>query len=288
MRRGAALLVAGTLALCCAGSAAAATPHRGDVIVGDSTRAKVYILDPGTGDKKVLSKDSRFVTPNDSAFSPNGKRLYVADYDAFNEEGGVFQINTKTGKTTVLAKKHGFEQPDGIAVGPDGTVFVTDLDATDDDGALFRINPKMGKLHLVSSGDGLMDALGVVVPPSGKPIVASSSPVITKVDPGSGDQTTIVDAGDGLTGVGGLARGSDGTLYIASDTTLESVDPQTGEVDTVAEDYDTNGYGLAIDGHDRVLGSADTEVIRAAPATGDVTTIGENFSFVEGLEVVLP
>ena len=289
MRRGAGLLIAGTLVLGCAGAASAVVPHRGDVIVGDSGRAKVYVLDPGTGDKKVLSKDPRLVNPNDSAFSPNGKTLYVADYGAFNDNGAVFKVNLSTRRTSVLAKKHGLEQPDGIAVAPNGDVFVTDLDATDDDGALFRINPKRGKVHLVSSGGGLTDALGVVVPPSGKPIVASSNSVITKVDPGSGDQTTIADSGDGLTGAGGLARGSDGTLYIAANPTLEAVDPQTGDVDMVSDEFESNTYGLAIDAKDRVLGATgDSNVIRANPATGDVTPIGEDFGYAEGLEVVLP
>ena len=55
--------------------------------------------------------------------------------------------------------------------------------------------------------------VAVVVEPDGTPIVSSSdSPLILRVDPASGDQETIADAGDGLTGQGGIARADDGTL----------------------------------------------------------------------------
>jgi DNA-binding beta-propeller fold protein YncE len=225
--------------------------------------------------------------PNDSAFSPNGKRLYVADYGAFGDNGGVFKINPKTKKTTVLTKDPMFEQPDGIAVAPGGRIYVTDLDATDDDGALFRVNPKTGAVGLVASGDGLVDALGVVVEPDGTPIVSSSNlPLILRVNPDNGDQETIADAGDGLTGQGGIARADDGTLYVAGGGILQAVDPETADVDEAATGFDTTGYGLGIDRKGRVLAGDGPLVRRANPASGNVATVGDGFDYVEGQEVV--
>jgi streptogramin lyase len=289
MRLLGALLIAAGILLLGAVSAFGVSAKPGQVIVGDSERARVFTLDPSTGDRKVLSKDPRLVNPNDSAFSPNGNKLYVADYGAFGGEGGVFKINPDNGKTGVLAKQHGFEQPDGIAVAPNGAVYVTDLDATDDNGALFRVNPATGKVRLVASGDLLVDALGVVVQPNGKPVVSSATDsVIVRVDPQTGDQHTIADSGDGLTGVGGIARGSNGTLYIGTSAAqLESVDPATGEVDAPVEfGFINAGYGLGIDRRGRVLGTNGSEVYRANPSTGNVKLVGEGFVYAEGLEVV--
>jgi len=287
VRAGVPLLVVGVLMSGCS-SAFAASPHPGDIIVGDSVRSKVYWLEPDTGDKHVLSKDRRFNEPNDSAFSPNGKKLYVSDYGAFGDDGGVFQLNPKTGRTRVLSKDDDFIQPDGIDVGHDGTVWVTDL-STGSNGALLRVDPSNGDAEIVGTGDGLVDALGVVVPPSGKPFVSSlAAPSIVKVNPGNGDQTPIADAGDGLIGSGGLARGSDGTLYVADDdnSILQSVDPQTADVDEVATEFGYGGYGLAIDRRDRIIAGDFGHVNRANPRTGDVDEIGNGFGYAEGVEVV--
>lgn len=288
VRAGVSLLVAGVF-LTGASSAPAAAPKPGDVIVGDSNNAKVYWLDPDTGKKRVLSDDGRLVSPNDSAFSPDGKTLYVADYGAFGDTGGVFEINPKTGHTSVLAKEHGFDQPDGLAVAPNGDVFVTDLAATADAGALFRVSVPNGNVHLVGSGDGLENATGVVVPANGRPLVSSGNfPSVVRVNPQTGDQTVTADAGDGLTGTGGLARASDGTLYVADAglSTLQSIDPHTADVDTVATGFETDGYGLASDAHDRVLGCAGEAVNRANPQTGGAEELGHGFGYPEGLEVV--
>ena len=288
VRAGASLMVIGVF-MAGGSSAFAAGPQPGDVIVGDSERSKVYWLEPDTGDKHVLSKDDRLVSPNDSAFSPNGKRLYVADYNAFGGGGGVFKLNPRTGATRVLSDDVDFEQPDGIDVGPDGTVWVADLDASVDDGALLRVNPDDGEADFVSSGAGLVNATGVVVPNTGKPFVSGlTTDSVVKVNPDNGDQTVVADSGDGLTASGGIARGSDGLLYLAdsNNSIVQSVDPKTADVNEVADAFGNEGYGVAMDRRDRLIGCSDDLVNRANTRNGDVDEIGSNFGYAEGVEVV--
>jgi len=282
------LIAAIVAALGLGASPAGAKP--GDVIVGDSGTGEVLRVKPATGATSVISDDPRLVNPNDSVFGANGA-LFVADYGAFANTGAVFKIDPRTGQTRVLAKEDPFVQPDGLALAPNGNLFVSDLDATMDDGALFRVRVPGGNVRLTSSGGGLVDAVGVVVPPGGKPVVSGlGSPTLVRVNPRTGDQRTIADAGDGLAGEGGLTRAPRGTLYVVDNSALEAVNPRTGDVDIVATGFATNGYGLAIDFRGRVLGADNNghEILRANPGNGDVETIADGLDFAEGLEVEPP
>jgi hemolysin type calcium-binding protein len=274
--------------------AVASTAHArpGDVIVGDSSNAKVFRLKPATGAKTVISDDPKLVSPSDSVFGPNGA-LYVSDYGANGGTGAVFKINTRTGATTTLAGGAPFVQPDGIARGPNGDLFATDLDAEPSGGnagALFRVDARSGGVKLVSSvadGAALAGPVGVVVPPNGKPIVATFTPSIVQVNPRTGAQHVIASAADGLTEAGGLARAPDGTLYTAGSSGIDSVNPRTGHVRHVSS-APADGYGMAIDFHGDVLSQTSSDVLLANPRTGNFKTIGQGFGYAEGFEVQPP
>ncbi len=274
-------------------TAGLAQARPGDIIVGDSSAAKVYRLDPGTGAKTVISDDPQLASPNDSVFGPDGT-LYVADYEAFGGLGGAFEINPRTGATSELAGGAPFSQPDGIARNPSGSLFETDLSAGPFGGffgALFRVGVPGGGVGLIapaSGGPALDDPQGVVVPPSGKPIVGTNAPSIVQINPRTGAQHVIANATDGLTQSGGLARAPDGTLYTpASPSGIDSVNPRTGEVQRVSS-VPTGGYGLAIDFRGNVVTQSGTDVFLANPRTGSFRTIGQGFVYAEGFEVEPP
>jgi hypothetical protein len=272
--------------------ASAAQARPGDVIVGDSSNAKVWRLKPGTGTKTVISADPKLSQPSDSVFGPDGT-LYVVDYSALGGPGGVFKINPRTGATTELAGGAPFVQPDGISRAPNGNLFATDLQAEPSDsvaGALFRVDVPGGDVKPVSSvvdGAALADPIGVVVPPNGKPIVGTSTPSIVQINPRTGAQHVIASAADGLTQGGSLARAPDGTLYTAASDGIDSVNPRTGHVRHVSS-APADGYGMAIDFHGNVLSQTGSDVLLANPRTGDFKTIGQGFGYAEGFEVEPP
>jgi hypothetical protein len=266
-----------------------AAAKKGDIIVGDSGSSEVLRVDPKTGANDVISDDPQLNSPNEAAFTPDGK-LFVADYDlGADSRGGIVMIDPRTGATSELVQGDPFEQPDGLARAPSGDLFATDLDATADDGALFQVSLPGGDVLHTFSGGELVDSVGIVVPPNGKPIVSGfGPPAITEISPATGEQRTIADSGDGLTGSGGRARAADGTLFINSSDTLEAVNPRTGDVELVATGFETNSYGLAIDFKGRVLGGASESIIRANPRTGAVNVVAEGLDFPEGLEIEPP
>jgi streptogramin lyase len=291
MRQAGSIVALATVAI--AIGAAPAAAKKGDIIVGDSNEATVYRINPKSGTKDVISDDARLGAPNDAVFGPNGT-IYVSDYGRGADEPAVFSINPKTGATDVVSEDPRFGTPDGIARGPDGDLYVTDIDASSagDHPALFRIDLPSGATSAVST-DPLLDGgpIGVVVPPAGTPIVGQSE-LIARVDPETGVATTIADAGDGLQGGEGLARGPDGTLYVidyGGGAGLQAVDPKTAQVSSLSgpiPSYD--GYGLAYDFHDRIIFQGGTSVYSANIGTGRVSTIAEDFGYPEGLEVEPP
>jgi sugar lactone lactonase YvrE len=265
--------------------AATAQAKPGDIIVGDSNSGEVWRLNVKTENKRLLSDDDRLVTPNDSVFGPDGK-IYVADYDAFGGGGGVFSINPKTRATRVVSDDPLFDQPDGIAMAPDGDLYVTDIA-----GALLRVALPSGNTSVVSD-DPLLDngPVGVVVPPTDDPIV-SDSEIVVRVDPLTGDATTIADATDGLFGGEGLTRAPDGTLYMADqdEDGIASIDPSSGQVRTVfAGPVPNDGYGLAFDQKGRVVMTDGDNVAAVNVRRDQIKTYDATFDYAEGLEVEPP
>jgi Ca2+-binding RTX toxin-like protein len=266
-------------------AASPAVAKKGDIIVGDSNNAEVVRVNPKTGAKDVISDDPRFVSPNDVVFGP--KRMYVADYQAFDGGGGVFSVNPKTGATAVVSDDPLFDQPDGIAMGPDGDLYVTDLDSPE--GALFRVDLPSGATAPVTDDPLLVSPVGVVVPPSGDPVVATFNQLVARVDAPTGNVTTIVDDGDGFEGGAGLAHGPDGTLYAGEQNGfIDAIDPRTGAFSRVADAPNYDGYGLAFDPKQRVVFGDGGDVYQANLRTGGSKPVASDFGYPEGFEVEPP
>jgi len=128
----------------------------------------VFLLDAKTGKRKVLSDSPKLATPNDSALSPNGKRLYLRLRRGPQRRQGRLRDRPENGDTKFLAKGDGLSQPDGIDVAPDGKIYEAG------GGALFRVTPGNGSVKEISSEPGLAEAIGVVVPRNRSAIVSSA------------------------------------------------------------------------------------------------------------------
>lgn len=275
-------VVAGLSALGAVGSTALAKP--GDIIVGDSNNGQLLRLRPGNGSIGVVSDDPRLVSPNDSAFGPDGT-IYFSDYGAFGDTGAVFAVDPATGHTRVVAKEAPFVQPDGIAMAPNGDLFVTDLSANG--GSLFRVKLPGGQVSLVSDAPELSSVVGIVVPPDGKPVVEGEFALV-RVNPKTRQAKTITH--HDYTGGDGVARAPDGTLFAIDNTalTLLAVNPATGNTSTVAPEAFSDGYSLGIDFRGRIISGNGNEVWAVNPKTDANTLLSSDIVYAEGEEVEPP
>jgi sugar lactone lactonase YvrE len=94
--------------------------------------------------------------------------MLVADYTGHN----VMRVDMLTRAITVLAHEDRMNQPNDLAIAPDGTLYASDPNWKDGTGQLWRITPD-GRTHLESSGMGTSN--GIEVSPDGRKLYVNES-----------------------------------------------------------------------------------------------------------------
>lgn len=94
--------------------------------------------------------------------------MYVADYTGHN----VLRIDPRTRKVGVLAHHDGLNQPNDLAMAPDGTLYASDPNWKASTGQLWRIDPD-GKITRLAADMGTTN--GIEVSPDGKTLYVNES-----------------------------------------------------------------------------------------------------------------
>ena len=94
--------------------------------------------------------------------------MYIADYVNHN----VLRVDPKTRKVTVFAHNDDMNQPNDLAIGPDGTLFASDPNWSESSGQLWRID-RNGAVTRVASELGTTN--GIEVSPDGKTLYVNES-----------------------------------------------------------------------------------------------------------------
>jgi sugar lactone lactonase YvrE len=106
-------------------------------------------------------------TGNGIVFDTKGM-MYVADYVGHN----VLRIDPKTRKITVFAHNAKMNQPNDLAIAPDGTLYASDPNWKEGTGQVWRIDTS-GKTTLVAEKMGTTN--GIEVSPDGKTLYVNES-----------------------------------------------------------------------------------------------------------------
>jgi sugar lactone lactonase YvrE len=106
-------------------------------------------------------------TGNGIVFDRKGV-MYVADYVGHN----VLGIDPKTRKVTVFAHEPKMNQPNDLAIAPDGALYASDPNWGKSTGQVWRIDTK-GKVSLAAGGMGTTN--GIEVSPDGKTLYVNES-----------------------------------------------------------------------------------------------------------------
>jgi sugar lactone lactonase YvrE len=118
-------------------------------------KAEVWVTLPGKS------------TGNGIVFDKKGT-MYVADYVGHN----VLAIDPNTRKVSVFAHNDKMNQPNDLAIAPDGTLFASDPNWGDSTGQLWRIDTR-GQSHLIADKMGTTN--GIEVSPDGKTLYVNES-----------------------------------------------------------------------------------------------------------------
>lgn len=104
---------------------------------------------------------------NGIRFDRQGK-MYVADYTNHN----VLRVDLRTRGITVFAHHDGMNQPNDLAIGPDGTLYASDPNWKDSTGQLWRVDPD-GAVTKIASDMGTTN--GIDVSPDAKTLYVNES-----------------------------------------------------------------------------------------------------------------
>jgi DNA-binding beta-propeller fold protein YncE len=183
----------------------------GKLIASDYTGGAILSIDPGTGAQTPISTGGLLQSPSQLAVAPSG-RIFVADEG--NNHEGIYAINPGNGAQTALvtaAANPQLASPYAVALTAGGRLLFADYDAFPpaDTGGIFSLGPSGGSPQTVSSGQLFEDPIGVARSFQGPLFVADShaggSGAVIKVNPTSGDQTTLAFAAPALDFPGAVA-----------------------------------------------------------------------------------
>lgn len=181
-------------------------------------------VDVATGSVTVIGNMG--VTMTDIAFSPTGS-LFGLSFT------GLYSINPTTAAATFIGN-HSIPGGNALVFGNDGKLYGGGFSTT----SLFTINTttgagtNLGNMGFASGGDLAFK--------DGSLFLASSSNQLVKVDLSNLANTSAIGS-FGVSGVFGLATGSDNVLYAVAGTTVYKVDTTTG---AATDPVSFAGHGL--------------------------------------------
>jgi len=204
----------------------------GDIVVPEQNGDDVLRIDPATGARTTVSSSSvgtgpALSDPNGIAVAANGD-LFVADFSAFDGNGGIIRIDPVTGnRTQVSSNGHGSGPafgfgPDGIAIAADGSLVVVDTFGYQ----VLRVDPATGNRTTISSnsvgtGPTFDYVYGLALESDGHILVCDidgfdGNGGIIRIDPATGNRTTVssnaVGSGPALNRPASLALAPDGSI----------------------------------------------------------------------------
>jgi DNA-binding beta-propeller fold protein YncE len=312
------------------GTASAAPGDPYVVYTANSFASGAVILrtEPGSGALVEVSRNgpqgNLFQRPYDLALERSGA-LIVADLgspcifeiggEPCTADGRVIRVDPLTGNQSLVASGNQLVDPAGVAIGPGGEIWIADNLAPDDNGRIVRIDPSTGAQTTVAEGGRLDLPFGIAIEPGGSLVVSNResparipracNPVgsVVRVDPVTGDQQLVSQAGDIALPLG-LAVQSDGSLVVANECPdhggLIRVDPLGGAQSELTsnndEDVLVTPERIAFDPGGALLVSdfnlgpdSDGGIVRVDPATGTQSLVraGELFNHPLGIAAVV-
>jgi gluconolactonase len=119
------------------------------------------------GKSEVYLELSNGSVGNGIVFDPSGT-MYIADYTNHN----VLRVDPKTRKVTVFAHESKMNQPNDLAIGPDGTIYASDPNWKERTGQLWRIDHHG---HFTRLAENMGTTNGIEVSPDGKTLYVNES-----------------------------------------------------------------------------------------------------------------
>ncbi len=256
-----------------------AIPGPGDILVADALQDAIVLIDPDTGDQRVVTQFGLLSFPDGIAIDLDGS-LLVAEAN----NNLLLRVDLETGAQTVVASGPDLPDPRAVAVRGDGAIFVGSRVAPF---PVARVDPATGGTMVIASnspGETRFNGMQklVVDPDSGDLFVSTnvvgfnvSGDALLRLDPDTlplpAMPDTILD-GEPLESANEMVVDPDtGDIFVANNLDILRVDPVTGDATIVSEGglFDRVA-GLAMEADGMLVGATvfGDSVVRVDPQTG--------------------
>lgn len=235
----------------------------GDIIVGETDGlggscpsdllcGGLVEVDPATGKQTVLSDNTMAINADSQYFGQvNGVtinaagQIFVSDWGGCQGCGKVIEVDPSDGRETLISSNtqainddsQFLQYPQGLTLGPDGTIYVADATAFGTGGGIVAVNPTTGKQTEVSSNEMPINAsnqdftgIGGLVFDSAGDILAAdwgggqNPGKIVQVDPSTGAESIFSSNSMPVNAdtqyfnePAGITVDSDGNVYVADE-----------------------------------------------------------------------
>jgi len=233
------------------GFAVLSAANASTALIGSDFSGVIYDVNPATGActnprSTGLSQVAGFTVTAD------GQHGYALSSFGSSPPNALFSVNPANGATTFIGNT-------GLSLIGEGDLCIRPSDGTlfalwDAVGALdmFTLNASTGVATLIGPVGSATDFSGLAFAPDGALYAFENAPRLLRLDPATGATLATINL-SGLsgtvTGTAGMAFAPDGTLYLACglypDSSLYTVDPNTGAAHLIGPTTYGDGYGLS-------------------------------------------
>jgi YVTN family beta-propeller protein len=198
----------------------------------------VSVLSTATNRVTKVINDDSIHYPFPVAVTPDGSKVYIANY--YNEigKGSVSVISTATNTVTAVINDKSFNMPDGVAVTPDGSkVYVANCI-----GSTMSVIATATNTVTTITDSSFSEAIGVAVTPDGSKVyvsnyAANTGNTVSVIDTATDTVTTVIRDATSFNFPWGVAVTPDGsTVYVANNgpnfdgNTVSATDTATNTV----------------------------------------------------------
>jgi sugar lactone lactonase YvrE len=225
----------------------------GVVYAADVNSGSVIRVNNLTGAQTVVGSGTVIGHPTALAVAPDGSVL-VADGSGFDGAATIWRLNPTSGQltpiTTYVNNGPLINNPSGVALAGDGTIYVSDLN-----NGVIRVNPVTGTQSVVvpGSGPGSVGQLdGLAFGPDGNLYLGVSEdsnsglPGVSRFNLSTDTLTPLSFTNQFIISPTGIAVSADGNIFVSDlDNGIVEVNPSTGNQTVFGAPYAVEPVGLA-------------------------------------------
>jgi len=211
-------------------------------VVATNVFGEVYSVSTDGATVGLVSSSGQFVSPENVAFSSDGRTVFVADPSAIG--GTIFAVDPATHTQTAIVSGGPVNQVRALSVGPDGFIYCSRAADGAGPSGVVRVDPTTGSTKNVSSGGFFQQILDMEFSAQGALFVLESLytagggvGAIVRVDTSTGSQT-LVCAGPKFQSVRGFGTAANGKIYVVDGfvPSVIAVDVASGTQTTISSD----------------------------------------------------